>query len=81
MRRAATVARMKSKIVVTLFALPFFAVGVWMLWSVSSSVHDAWRMQEWVPVDPDEPQASIIDRELRWRHDRPRYSVRSANQV
>jgi len=38
-------------------------------------------MQEWVPVDPDEPQASIIDRELRWRHDRPRYSVRSANQV
>lgn len=43
--------RMKGKIVVTLFALPFFAVGVWMLWSVSSSFHDAWRMQDWVPVD------------------------------
>ncbi|MBT8090339.1 MAG: DUF3592 domain-containing protein [Gammaproteobacteria bacterium] len=42
---------MKAKIVVTLFALPFFAVGVWMLWSVSSSFHDAWRMQDWVPVD------------------------------
>ena len=42
---------MKGKIVVTLFALPFFAVGVWMLWSVSSSFHDAWRMQDWVPVD------------------------------
>ena len=42
---------MKGKVVVTLFALPFFAVGVWMLWSVSSSFHDAWRMQDWVPVD------------------------------
>ena len=42
---------MKGKIVVTLFALPFFAVGVWMLWSVGSSFHDAWRMQDWVPVD------------------------------
>jgi len=42
---------MKGKIVVSLFALPFFAVGVWMLWSVSSSFHDAWQMQDWVPVD------------------------------
>ena len=42
---------MKGKILVTLFALPFFAVGVWMLWSISSSFHDAWRMQDWVPVD------------------------------
>ena len=42
---------MKGKIVVTLFALPFFAVGVWMLWSVGSSFHDAWQMQDWIPVD------------------------------
>ena len=42
---------MKGRIVVTLFALPFFAVGVWMLWSLSSSFHDAWRMQDWVQVE------------------------------
>lgn len=42
---------MKGKIVVTLFALPFFAVGVWMLWSISSSLHDAWQMQDWVQVE------------------------------
>jgi hypothetical protein len=42
---------MKGKIVVTLFALPFFAVGVWMLWSISSTFYDAWQMQDWVPVD------------------------------
>lgn len=42
---------MKGRIVVTLFALPFFAVGVWMLWSISSSLHDAWQMQDWVQVE------------------------------
>lgn len=42
---------MKGKIVVTLFALPFFAVGVWMLWSISSSFYDAWQMREWVPIE------------------------------
>ncbi|MGI9248258.1 MAG: DUF3592 domain-containing protein [Woeseiaceae bacterium] len=42
---------MKGKIVVTLFALPFFSVGVWMLWSVSSSFYDAWRMQDWAAVE------------------------------
>jgi len=42
---------MKGKVVVTLFALPFFAVGVWMLWSVSNSFYDAWRMQSWVQVE------------------------------
>ncbi len=42
---------MKGKIVVTLFALPFFAVGVWMLWSISSTFYDAWQTQDWVPVD------------------------------
>lgn len=51
MTRAVTVQRMKGKIAVTLFALPFFAVGVWMLWSVSSSFYDAWRMQDWVQVE------------------------------
>lgn len=42
---------MKGRIVVSLFALPFFAVGVWMLWSVSSTFYDAWRMQDWVQLD------------------------------
>lgn len=28
---------MKGKVLITLFALPFFAVGVWMLWSISSA--------------------------------------------
>jgi hypothetical protein len=42
---------MKGRIVVTLFALPFFAVGVWMLWSISSSLYDAWQMQDWVQVE------------------------------
>ncbi|MGB5491723.1 MAG: DUF3592 domain-containing protein [Woeseiaceae bacterium] len=42
---------MKGKIVATLFGLPFFAVGVWMLWSISSDVLDAWQMRAWVQVD------------------------------
>ena len=41
---------MKGRIFVTLFALPFFGVGVWMLWSVGTTFHDAWRMQSWQPV-------------------------------
>ena len=35
----------------TLFALPFFCVGVWMLWSVSHTLWDAWEMRGWAPVD------------------------------
>lgn len=42
---------MKGKIFVTLFALPFFGVGVWMLWSISSSFYDAWQMQSWVEAE------------------------------
>jgi len=42
---------MKGKFVATLFALPFFAVGVWMLWSVSSTFFDAWQMRDWVQVE------------------------------
>ena len=42
---------MKGKIVVSLFALPFFAVGVWMLWSISSTLYDSWQMQDWVQVE------------------------------
>jgi hypothetical protein len=42
--------RMKGRIFVTLFALPFFAVGAWMLVSIGSLFHDAWRMQGWEPV-------------------------------
>ena len=42
---------MKGKIVATLFGMPFFAVGVWMLWSISSGLIDAWEMRAWVQVD------------------------------
>ena len=42
---------MKGKIFATLFALPFAGVGVWMLWSIGSTIHDAWRMSDWVQVE------------------------------
>ena len=42
---------MKGRIFVSLFALPFFAVGVWMLWSISSTLYDAAKMRDWQPTD------------------------------
>ncbi|MGI9200056.1 MAG: DUF3592 domain-containing protein [Woeseiaceae bacterium] len=42
---------MKAKILISLFALPFFSVGVWMLWSISHTVVDAWQMNNWAPVE------------------------------
>ena len=42
---------MKGRIFVTLFALPFFGVGVWMLFSIGGTFYDAWRMQGWDPVE------------------------------
>ena len=42
---------MKGKIFTTLFGLPFFGVGVWMLWSVGNTIHDAWQMQHWAQVE------------------------------
>ena len=42
---------MKGKIFISLFALPFFGVGVWMLWLVSSSFVDAWQMDSWVQTE------------------------------
>lgn len=41
---------MKGRIFLLLFALPFFGVGVWMAWSASSTVYDAWQMKQWIPV-------------------------------
>ena len=41
---------MSGRIFLILFALPFFGVGVWMLWSVSSSLTDAWHMKSWQPT-------------------------------
>jgi hypothetical protein len=40
----------KGKIVLLIFALPFFLVGVWMFFSISTHVMDAWQMRNWVPV-------------------------------
>ena len=42
---------MKGRILISLFALPFFGVGVWMLWSVSNTFYDAWQMQNWAQVE------------------------------
>lgn len=42
---------MKGRIVGSLFALPFFGVGVWMLWSVSNTIYSAWEMQHWAQIE------------------------------
>lgn len=42
---------MKGKIFLSLFALPFFSVGVWMLWSISATFVDAWQMNSWAPTE------------------------------
>ena len=41
---------MKSRLFMSLFALPFAAVGVFMLYLVSTTLFDAYRMSGWVPV-------------------------------
>ena len=47
---------MKAKIFTSLFGLPFFAVGVFMLWSIGSIFYNSVRMQSWTPV-----QATVTD--------------------
>ncbi|RZV35981.1 MAG: DUF3592 domain-containing protein [Chromatiales bacterium] len=42
---------MKGKIFTSIFALPFAGVGVWMLWSISTTVLDAWEMRAWLPAE------------------------------
>ena len=42
---------MKGRIFISLFALPFFLVGVWMLWSISATFYDAWQANGWVAVE------------------------------
>lgn len=42
---------MKGRIFVSLFALPFVGVGVWMLWSIGNAFFDAYQMQDWVQVE------------------------------
>jgi hypothetical protein len=42
---------MKGRILGSLFALPFFGVGVWMLWSISSTMFDASQMASWTQVE------------------------------
>jgi len=41
---------MKGRILLSLFALPFFGVGVFMLYSIGSTLADAYRMSGWVAV-------------------------------
>jgi len=41
---------MRSRIFMVLFALPFFSIGVWMVWSIGSTFHDAWSMRAWAAV-------------------------------
>ena len=42
---------MKSRLFMTLFALPFFGVGVFMLYLVSSMLLDASRVSGWIPTE------------------------------
>jgi hypothetical protein len=42
---------MKGKLLGSLFALPFFSVGVWMLWSVATTMMAAWQMNDWVQTE------------------------------
>jgi hypothetical protein len=42
---------MKGKLLLFLFALPFFGVGVWMGYSISSNLADSWQMKSWAQVD------------------------------
>ncbi len=42
---------MKSKLLMTIFALPFFGIGVWMLWSVSTTLYQATQMKDWAAVE------------------------------
>jgi hypothetical protein len=42
---------MKGKILLFIFALPFFGVGVWMGASIGSTLLDARAMQSWVAVE------------------------------
>jgi hypothetical protein len=41
---------MKGKIFTLLFALPFFGVGVWMAYSISTNLIDAAKMRQWEPT-------------------------------
>ena len=40
---------MKGKLLLFLFALPFFGVGVWMTWSIGSDLTDFFQMKSWEP--------------------------------
>lgn len=48
---------MKGRVFTLLFALPFFGVGVWMAYSISSNVIDASKMKQWEPVQATLQQA------------------------
>ena len=42
---------MRERILLLLFSLPFLGVGLWMSWSIGSSLYDASKMRGWVPVE------------------------------
>ncbi|MDH3352398.1 MAG: DUF3592 domain-containing protein [Gammaproteobacteria bacterium] len=42
---------MKGRILGSLFALPFFSIGVWMLWSIGNTFFEASQMASWVQVE------------------------------
>jgi hypothetical protein len=42
---------MKGRILLFIFALPFFGVGLWMLWSIGNNVADSWSMRNWQPAE------------------------------
>ena len=48
---------MKGRIVLFLFALPFFSVGAWMGFSLGTMFSDAMEMRHWTPVQATVTQA------------------------
>jgi hypothetical protein len=55
---------MGARIFIALFGLPFFAVGIWACYSITTDIYDWQRMKSWEPV-----QAKVIDAELVENHD------------
>ncbi len=51
--------KLGSALACLLFAVPFGGVGVFATWAIGSTLHDAWRAREWVPVKASVQNASL----------------------
>ena len=51
--------KLGSALACLLFAVPFGGVGVFATWAIGSTLHEAWRAQEWVRVKASVEGASL----------------------